>query len=218
MTTTKGARTRRRVVELAAPVFNQKGYWGTSLSDVMAATGLEKGGIYNHFSGKEELAVAAFDHNVGILREHLRSALAPHRHAVDRLLAVIGEYVRFAEDPPIPGGCPLLNTAVDADDSQPVLRERVRAALHELLEGTVARIARRGVERGELAAGTDPAQLAAVIVAALEGALMLNQLYGDPAYVRRVADHLADHVRSLTGAIPPPGAAGEPAAGAGAPR
>src|SRR5436190_4666477 len=46
----KGELTRRRIVERAAPVFNQRGYAGTSLSELVAATGLEKGGIYNHFA------------------------------------------------------------------------------------------------------------------------------------------------------------------------
>ena len=56
---TKGQQTRRGIVEKAAPLFNQKGYEGTSLSDLMDATGLQKGGIYRHFDSKEELAAAA---------------------------------------------------------------------------------------------------------------------------------------------------------------
>jgi TetR/AcrR family transcriptional repressor of nem operon len=53
---TKGQQTRREIVEKAAPLFNKKGFEGTSLSDLMHATGLQKGGIYHHFSSKEELA------------------------------------------------------------------------------------------------------------------------------------------------------------------
>ena len=53
----KGSATKQRIVEAAAPVFNQRGYWGASMADLMAATGLEKGGIYNHFGSKEALAL-----------------------------------------------------------------------------------------------------------------------------------------------------------------
>ena len=60
---TKGEQTRREIVQKAAPLFNQKGYEGTSLSDLMKATGLQKGGIYRHFSSKEELATEAFDYS-----------------------------------------------------------------------------------------------------------------------------------------------------------
>ena len=59
---TKGENTRREIVEKAAPLFNQKGFEGTSLSDLMRVTGLQKGGIYRHFSSKEELAGEAFDY------------------------------------------------------------------------------------------------------------------------------------------------------------
>src|SRR5215813_8035692 len=58
----KGEATRREIIEKAAPIFNQKGFEGASLSDLMAATGLEKGGIYRHFESKEELAAEAFDY------------------------------------------------------------------------------------------------------------------------------------------------------------
>src|ERR1700724_3921424 len=59
---TKGEQTRRKIVAAAAPIFNQQGYEGSSLADLMAATGLKKGGIYRHFSSKEELAAEAFDY------------------------------------------------------------------------------------------------------------------------------------------------------------
>src|SRR5215475_5890925 len=59
---TKGDDTRREIVEKAAPLFNQKGFEGTSMSDLMRVTGLQKGGIYRHFSSKEELASEAFDY------------------------------------------------------------------------------------------------------------------------------------------------------------
>ena len=62
---TKGERTRQEIVRNAAPLFNTKGYEGTSLSDLMAATGLQKGGIYRHFASKEELAAEAFDYAWG---------------------------------------------------------------------------------------------------------------------------------------------------------
>jgi TetR/AcrR family transcriptional repressor of nem operon len=61
-TMTKGEQTRRRIVEAAAPIFNKRGYEAASLSELMAATGLKKGGIYRHFSSKEEPAAEVFDY------------------------------------------------------------------------------------------------------------------------------------------------------------
>ena len=195
--TTKGERTRARVIERAAPVFNQRGYWGSSLRDLMAATGLEKGGIYNHFHTKDELAAAAFDHNVGLMGDRIRAALEGRRHAVDRLLALVDVYRTFVTDPPFPGGCPILNAAVDTDDTHPALRRKVQRAMDDLRSDTVARIVQRGVERHELRPGTDPDAVATVIVSTLEGALMLGHLYGDASYMDRAAAHLDDYVLSL---------------------
>jgi len=48
----KGQRPRGRIVAEAASLFNQRGFEGCSMSELMAATGLEKGGIYRHFSSK----------------------------------------------------------------------------------------------------------------------------------------------------------------------
>src|SRR5579862_197704 len=59
---TKGEQTRKKIVAAAAPIFNKRGYEGSSLNDLMEATGLKKGGIYRHFSSKEELAAEALDY------------------------------------------------------------------------------------------------------------------------------------------------------------
>ena len=189
----KGELTRRRIVETAAPLFNQRGYFGLSMSDVMDTSGLEKGGIYNHFSSKDELALAAFDHNVAILSKLVTTALSGRRHALDRLLAVIGAYRDFVDSPPLPGGCPMLNTSVEAEDAKKNLDLRL---------GTVARIVERGLERSELRPGLDPEEVAGVIVAAIEGGLMLTQLYRDPVHLHRVADHLESYVHSLQRSTP----------------
>jgi AcrR family transcriptional regulator len=185
------------VVESAAPVFNQRGYWGASLRDLMSATGLEKGGIYNHFRSKDELAAAAFDHNVEGEASLLQSALAAHRDAPGRLRAVLEVYRGFAERPPFPGGCPILNAATETDDTHPALRDRVREAMRRLREDTLERIVVRGVERGELRPEVDPSSVATVFAATIEGALMLAQLYRDPSYVRVATAHLDEFVSSL---------------------
>ena len=65
-------RTRQRIVELAAPVFNRQGYVGASMRDLIDATGLEKGGIYNHFGSKEQLALEAYDFAMSRVTERPR--------------------------------------------------------------------------------------------------------------------------------------------------
>lgn len=192
----KGERTRRRIVERSAPVFNTKGYAGASMSDLVLVTGLEKGGIYNHFGSKEQLALEAFDYAAGIMRERFREALEAESGALDRLCAVVDVLGALAEDPPVPGGCPVLNTAVESEGVHPALKERAAEAMGGWLR-LVGREVKEGVKRGELSPQAGPRAVASVVVATLEGAVMLSRLHDDPAHMERAVEHLKDHLRSL---------------------
>src|SRR5205823_6977116 len=111
--------------------------------------GLEKGGIYNHFKSKEQLALESFDYALEVLQRRMRQGLASKKHAVDRLLVILSYFQELAEDPPIVGGCPILNTAIESDDAHPVLREHAREAM-DSFRATIQRIVTKGVERQEL--------------------------------------------------------------------
>src|ERR1700734_1624815 len=124
----KGDRTRERIIRQAAPLFNQRGYEGSSMQEIMAATSLEKGGIYRHFESKEELAAEAFDYAWRTVSSTRRKGMAEIPNEVDRLKHHVAN---FLEAPNFPGGCPVLNTGVDSDDGNPILRERVRRALQD---------------------------------------------------------------------------------------
>src|ERR1700740_3293744 len=117
---TKGERTRRKIVEAAAPIFNKRGYEGSSLSELMEATGLKKGGIYRHFSSKEEFASEAFDFTWKAARRVRLLQLHGNASAPDQLKQLIANFVN--NKPPVPGGCPILNTAIDSDDGNQILR------------------------------------------------------------------------------------------------
>jgi TetR/AcrR family transcriptional regulator, transcriptional repressor for nem operon len=194
--TTKGEKSRRRIVEKAARVFNTKGYFGSSMSDLVREIGLEKGGIYNHFASKEELALEAFDYAAGTMRERFREALEGKEGALERLFAVVDVLGGLAEDPPVAGGCPVLNTAVESDDAHMKLKDRAREAMSGWLR-LIGSIIKEGVRNGEIRPGTNPRETASVVVATLEGAVMLSRLYDDPVYMKRSVNHLKKHLRSL---------------------
>lgn len=196
--TKKGERTRRAIVERAAPLFNTRGYFGASMSDLVRETGMEKGGIYNHFGSKEEIALASFDHAAGLMRERFDAALAGKKGALERLFAVVDVLGGLVEDPPVAGGCPVLNTAVESDDAHMKLKERARETMSGWLR-LIGSIIKEGMRSGELRPGTNPRETASVVVATLEGAVMLSRLYDDPAYMKRAVDHLKEHLRSLAG-------------------
>jgi len=191
----KGARTRERIVERAAAVFNCQGYAGASMSAIMAATGLNKGGLYNHFGSKEALALASFDYATRLLGERLTAAVESEAHAADKLVAFCGVFLRNVVDAPLAGGCPILNTAVESDDAHPVLRERAREAMSSL-RARIRTIVEAGIASGEIEPSASADELASLFIATLEGGIMLSNLYKDAVHIRRAVRHLSEHVES----------------------
>src|ERR1700749_3007665 len=109
---TKGEETRREIVEKAGPLFNQKGFEGTSVSDLMRVTGLQKGGIYRHFASKEELASEAFDYAWQKAVERRLEGVDEAADAVERLKKMIDNFVDIRTGL-VPGGGPPVKTGVE---------------------------------------------------------------------------------------------------------
>src|ERR1700683_3008907 len=114
---TKGEETRQRIVEKAAALLNQRGFSGFSMSALMEATGLEKGGIYRHFDSKEQLAAEAFEYAWQTALGTRMRDLESISNSIEWLRQFITNFVQRRST--VPGGCPLFNTAVDADGGNP---------------------------------------------------------------------------------------------------
>jgi TetR/AcrR family transcriptional regulator, transcriptional repressor for nem operon len=170
----KGEQTRHEIIRKAAPLFNQKGYEGAALSDLMQATGLEKGGIYRHFESKQQLAGEAFDYAWKIAMDARFQGTEEIANGVDRLKQIVRNF-RDRRAGLVRGGCPLLNTAIDSDDGNPQLRARARRALSSWLE-RLRSIAEEGRRRGEIRSDVDSAELATLVVSMLEGSLTVSRL------------------------------------------
>lgn len=187
----KGEETRRHIIEKAAALFNQHGYEGTALSDLMEATDLRKGGIYRHFDSKEELAEEAFEHAWSVAWRTRLEGLDEIENSVDRLKKLVKNFVEVR--PPLPGGCPLLNTAIETDDGNAKLRARVREALRgwrEMIESTV----NAGIETGEIRKDANGSEAATLMIASLEGALMMSRLTHNDQALTTVRAHLEDYL------------------------
>ena len=80
-------------------MFNQRGYVGASMRDLVDATGLEKGGIYNHFGSKEQLALEAYDHAMALVTSGLQRSQKPEHDAIQRLQSMIRSFATSARTP-----------------------------------------------------------------------------------------------------------------------
>jgi TetR/AcrR family transcriptional repressor of nem operon len=190
----KGEQTRREIIRKAAPIFNQKGYEGAALSDLMRATGLEKGGISRHFESKQELAGEAFDHAWKIAMDTRFEGTQEIPNTVDRLKQIVRNF-QDRRAGLVPGGCPLLNTAIDSDDGNPQLRAKARRALSRWLD-RLQTIAEEGQRRGEVRSDVDSAKLATLIASTLEGSLMVGRLQRKDDPVDFACHHLEEYLET----------------------
>src|SRR3984885_7009085 len=189
----KGQQTRLEIIRKAAPIFNQRGYDGAALSALMKATGLEKGGIFRHFDSKQQLAAEAFDYAwQETLLARIRD-LDAIPNALDRLKLFVANFAERRGA--IPGGCPLLNTAIDTDDGNVVLRGRARKALHEWRNYLISVIA-GGIKERDIRPGVDAKKLATLVISSLEGALMVGRLERSEDPLRAVQAHLNSYLET----------------------
>lgn len=190
----KGEHTRQEIIRKAAPLFNQKGYEGAALSDLMEATGLEKGGIYRHFGSKQQLAGEAFDYAWNLALNTRFEGTQAISNTVDRLKQIVRNFWERRAGL-VPGGCPLLNTAIDSDDGNLELREKARRALSSWLKRLRA-VVEEGQRRGEIRADIDPTELAGLIVSTLEGSLMVSRLERTNAARDWASRHLEEYLET----------------------
>ena len=188
--------TKQKIIETAAIIFNQNGYVGTSIADIVKSTGVHKGGIYKHFKSKDEIAVAAFDYSLGLIVAAAIDRVGREETAIDRLLAFVNTFKGFTTEPICVGGCPVLNLAVESDDTHPGLRLHVQNAVNGV-RALIGSIVELGIRQGEIVANTDIEQVSTIIFVTIEGAIMMSKLYGNDVYLDRAILHLHQYIDDL---------------------
>lgn len=192
----KGQNTRGRIIEEAARLFNTRGYASGSLSELMERTGLKKGGIYNHFSSKEEIAAEAFEYAIGEINKKLFELIKDVKTAEGKLLALIDYYEGYALDPLIEGGCPVMNTSLEADDTNPMLREKARTAISRWVHN-LQNIVNFGVEKGEFNSNADGEAFGVLFITMIEGGISITRACNDDRYIKAVGAQLRRAVAEL---------------------
>ncbi|EFK34279.1 HTH-type transcriptional repressor nemR [Chryseobacterium gleum] len=192
----KGEETRQFIIEKAAPIFNTKGIAATSMSDIMEATKLSKGSMYVHFENKEVLACAAVEHNMQMLSDQLQKTLSRFKTSREQLLA----YIDFFSDPnhpPVVGGCPLLNFGTEADDTNPIVKEKVNRGIKrgkKLLSGIIE----KGIANKEFRADWNASDFATVVFAMLEGGHLMSRMSGNNDTMKIIGNNLKKIIEENT--------------------
>jgi TetR/AcrR family transcriptional regulator, transcriptional repressor for nem operon len=167
--------TKETILKKSGVLFNTQGYKSTSISEITDATGFTKGAIYRHFESKDELEIETLNYLSSVMFEKLRGRIKEKATAGDKLRTVFHFFESYISNPPFKGGCPLLNAAIEADDSNPALRKAALRILTGLKDAIVAMLA-NGIKYKQIKPDIDKEYYATLIIASLEGAIMMSKL------------------------------------------
>lgn len=191
MTLSKSEKTSEFIVKRVAPLFNQRGYVGTSMSEITQITGLTKGAIYGNFKNKEELAFEAFAYNVNMVVDKIREVVKDEVKGVDQLMAVVDFYRNYEEHLTDLGGCPILNFGVDANHQNPVMLKRVQEIVDKL-QGYIVKMLEVGIADKAIKSNIDTKLYAQKIYTLIQGAVFMAFTMEDSNYLHMMMDHVDD--------------------------
>ena len=193
----KGYLTKRNIIEKSLQLFSVKGYYNTSISDILTATHLTKGGLYGHFTSKAEIWQAVYDEAVSIWREKVFSGVRDRTDPLTRIATFIENDLRnYLGADVFEGGCFFLNMLVElSGQSDPMSKQILRGFIRisKLIQAWLDQAA----DQGLLKPGLNHKEIANFIVISLNGAAALYTSTRDDAIVDETIGQLGFYVQQL---------------------
>jgi TetR/AcrR family transcriptional repressor of lmrAB and yxaGH operons len=166
--------TRTRMIETTARLLQHRGYHGTSMSEILAASDAPRGSLYFHFpGGKEQLAIEATRAAVDEATQALAAMLAQSKTAAAGVRAYAEAAAELMKQSDFTFGCPVSPVILDASGGVADLAALCREAFETWTGMIAAALAAAGLPKGRAAA------LALLSVTAIEGALLAARAYRD---------------------------------------
>lgn len=170
--TAKARATRERLLAEAAQLFSVKGYFATTVEDVMARAHLTKGGFYAHFESKEALGRAVIEHAAEMWAAKVLAHVMTFTDPREQLRALLAGYRAYAVGKTFEGGCFFVNLATEMDDQHDDFRALVDARFEQFRQLVVS-IVESGKAQGVFVADAPTEAIATLVVASLTGTMML---------------------------------------------
>lgn len=189
--------TKIKILEAASALFNKQGYKATSISDITSASGLTKGAIYKHFRDKAELEKVSLVTMVNKVIMDLSSRIKKGEHAREKLLSILDYFEGYIEQPPFAGGCPLMNAAIEVDDTDIKLKKVVAEIMLSIQNG-IAIVIQNGIDREQIDDKINADDYASLLYSSVEGGIMMMKVTDNPAHLRGVVAYLRKDIIEKT--------------------
>lgn len=172
---------------------------GTAISDIMEATSLAKGGIYRNFESKDEICLEVFNYLSGKLSSRINEVISEQEGQKDKLFALLDFYLNTLarKDTIDLGGCPLLNFGTEADDTNPLIKQRVAAAIKSQ-QNTISRVITNGMAIGEFANTVNADEFAIKMFSMLEGGILSSRILDNNYQMQVITDMLKTEIKAFS--------------------
>jgi TetR/AcrR family transcriptional regulator, transcriptional repressor for nem operon len=187
--------TKENVLIEATKLFNTKGYKTTSISDITVATGYTKGAIYRHFENKDALEMEAFEKMMGTVFTIMNTKIKANTNTKDKLFAILDMFEKYITNPFLKGGCPLLNVAIEMDDTNDPLKQKAQHAL-TIMKSAITKIMENGKKYNEVKPTIKPALCATIMIATIEGGIMMSKLQNDNKDITDIVVYLKNWIKA----------------------
>ena len=187
--------TREQILDAATRLMHVSGYRGTSLDDVLRASGVGKGNFYYYFKSKEELGYAILERIVrGFVERTLEPSFAdPGRPPLDRIHRFLDCVLETQRQRNCVGGCPMGNLASELSDVHEGFRRRL-AEIFTRWRERLTEALREAQSEGSLALTCDAGRLAQFLVASLEGAILMTKVTKEIQVMETCVGELKAHL------------------------
>jgi TetR/AcrR family transcriptional regulator, transcriptional repressor for nem operon len=188
--------TRQRLIDAARYLFWEQGYAATSMSDLLARAEVNSGSFYHFFESKEALLRTVLDGYRELLQPMIvEPAFASTPDPIERIFAILAGYRERIVQTDSQYGCPLGRLALEIDpENRPA-----HALIDENFRGWIGAIRECLAEcRGSLPPGTDLESLATLVLAVMEGGVMLSRSARSVEPFDRTVSALRQHFDALS--------------------
>ena len=193
----KGSQTRRNIVEKSLQLFSVKGYFNTSVSDILNATGLTKGGLYGHFASKEDIWFAVYDEAVRIWKDIVFAGIRSNSDPIKRIeIFIENDINKYLGANVFEGGCFFLNMLVELSGQSASMSNHIMSgfvSLSDLLRSWFEEAAQNNMLRDDL----NLDEIANFIVISLNGAAALYISNRDRSILEQTILQLHFYIQNL---------------------
>ena len=194
---TKGDLTRQNIINKSMQLFALKGYFHTSIADIVQATGLTKGGVYGHFRNKEEIWYAVYEECGRVWKGVIFDGVREIRDPLARIAKVIENSLKnYLGGGVFEGGCFLLNSLVDLAGQAPDMSNHVLKGFQGF-RNLIRQWLEEAQQQGLLKEGLNLPEIANFLVIAVNGASPLYAASKDPAMWRQTLEQLQYYLQTL---------------------